>query len=97
MLLALLPIIQALIGGAGISTVLAGVTASQWITIGAAALKAAPAEIQIVRGLHGLLDHVIGAVLSSGSALIASEAASAWLAANGAKAIELQSQRDTDA
>lgn len=96
LIIALLPIIKLALAGGGIAA-LGGVSAGTWLSLGLAALKAAPEEIQAVRGLHGIFDHVIGQVFASGSAMIASEAAKSWLAENGAKAIEFEQSRDTEA
>lgn len=90
MLLALLPLLQAVIGGASLEGAAAALTASQWINIGAAVLEETPDVVQAVSGLHGLLASVVSSVLNSGSAAIAAQAAQEWLKANAETAMRLQ-------
>lgn len=90
MLLALLPLLQALAGGASIEAAAAGLSVAQWTSIGLSALSALPSEIQAAQSIHGLLADVIGKVLTAGKAEIASVAVQDWLAANAEKAIQLQ-------
>jgi hypothetical protein len=87
MLIALLPLLQALAAGTPIGAAVASISISQWISIGAAAIDAAPAEVQAAQSIHDVLDNVIGKVVEAGVATVASQAAKDWLAANGDAAI----------
>lgn len=89
MLVALAPIILGLIGGGALPAVLTGVTVPEWLAIGDAVLSAAPQEIQFVRGLHSVLDHVIGQVLSSKDGSLAPVSARAWFSANADAAMKM--------
>lgn len=90
MLLALVPLIQALIGGATIEAAAAALTGPQWIAIGTAALQEAPEIIEIISGLHGLLADVLTKVIAAGEAIIAPDVATAWLNANATAAMQRQ-------
>lgn len=87
MLLALVPLLQLLAGGASIGAATAALSIPQWIAIGTAALSALPSEVEAAQSIHDVLDNVIGNVLKAGVSTVASEAAANWLADNGQAAI----------
>jgi hypothetical protein len=58
-LLALIPIISSLIGGASITSVFAALSLTQWIGIATALVNAEPAVVLAVRALHPIFDQLI--------------------------------------
>lgn len=95
MLAAVLAIIDGLItsvgGGASVAAALSAITGAQWVNLGVAALGAAPTELialgSLSGPLSGLINEVVSKVVAAGEATIASEAAKAWITANGDAAI----------
>lgn len=90
MLVALAPIIMALIGGSSFTAAAAALSIPQWLAIGDAVLKALPEEIKVAKDLHGVLGSVIAMVLKSGNPGMAPVAAREWFAANAETAMRLQ-------
>jgi hypothetical protein len=58
-LLALIPIISGLIGGASITSIFAALSLTQWIGIASALVNAEPAVVVAVRELHPIFDALI--------------------------------------
>lgn len=84
-LLALVPLLSGLFGGASLGTVLAGVTAQQWISIAVMMAKLAPAEVNLLKGLHPIFAAIHLQPLN-----LVPHIAGDWIKGNADKAIQLQ-------
>lgn len=82
MLAALIPLLQPLLAGASFQAVVAGMTVTQWATLGDAILGALPTELKILGALHPLFTQVIADVQKAGNASSASMSAAAWAKQN---------------
>lgn len=82
MLLALWPIINALLNGATLAVALRALTLDQLVAIGVAAAKALPAEIEITRALLQRVAPAFERLLNSGGNEIDAVALHRWIAQN---------------
>lgn len=94
MLVALLPLLTAVLAGSSLSVAAAALTLPQWLAIGDAVLSAGPGVLDAVKKLHPLFAQIAENVLRTGTAIAAHRAASDWLVENGEAAIKAQVERD---
>ena len=90
LLLALVPLLQGLLAGPGVTAALSGLTFAQWVTIGIKALAAGPEVMDMLAALHPAFDKFIEDLARTENPQAAAKSVQQWLAANANAAIAIQ-------
>jgi hypothetical protein len=85
----LIAIISALVGGASLSSIVAGMSITQWIALAEALYAAEPSILKVLGDLDPVLESLVTNI-KNGVPSVTAASIAATLAANGQKAINLQ-------
>ena len=86
----LVALIGALAAGHSIAAILGGYSLAQWIALARAVVSLGEEAINLLATYHGSLAAMGDALIEGLGADVAGKAAKDWIAANAAKAVELQ-------
>lgn len=88
--------IQGLLAGTSIESILGALSIGQWLTIGGTLISAEPEVVAAFAALHPILNILESVVKSGASATqianAGQQSAVSWLAANGQAAIDIQDE-----